>query len=202
MMLPLFIHEFIPSTAVEGPGQRACLWVQGCSIRCSGCMVPHTWDTRNGKETDTATLAQTILSIKDIEGLTILGGEPMDQAAALLPLLQTVKQHGLSLMLFSGYTKASLIASGCPFKKAIIELCDIFVDGPYIKDLTDFSRPWVGSSNQNIYFQSPKYKHLEHNLSSVNNKIEIRIEENGAIKLNGMLPKEKFTAIQKMLKMI
>ncbi|MCW3463996.1 4Fe-4S single cluster domain-containing protein [Chitinophaga nivalis] len=194
----LYIHDFIPSTAAEGPGQRACLWVQGCSVRCPGCMVPHTWDQRKGKATDTHTLAQTILAVPGIEGLTVLGGEPLDQAAALLPLLQTVKAVGLSLMLFSGYTKAQLQAEGCPDKQAIMDLCDIFVDGPYVQALTDFSRPWVGSSNQQIYFQTPTYQHLENKLSDIQNKVEIRIDENGGVKINGMLPAEKFRLLRQL----
>lgn len=199
-MKPLFIHDFIPSTAVEGPGQRACLWVQGCSIRCKGCMVPHTWDKSKGKEVNVAELAQTIISIKGIEGLTVFGGEPMDQAEALLPLLSAIKDHGLTLMLFSGYTKETLLQSGCEFKKAVIELCDIFVDGPYVEALTDFSRPWIGSSNQNIYFQTPRYKHLEKDMSSIQNKIEIRIDEQGSVKINGMMRKEEFRDIQEIVK--
>jgi len=199
-MQPLYIHDFIPSTAVEGPGQRACLWLQGCSIRCSGCMVPHTWDRNKGKQIDTVELIDKILSSDDIEGLTVLGGEPMEQAEALLPLLQAVKARGLSLMLFSGFTKEFLLTQGNTFQQAILPLCDIFIDGPYIKELTDFSRPWVGSSNQQIYFHSSRYQYLEQQLHTIQNKVEIRIGENGELKLNGMLPKEQFTDLQKLLK--
>lgn len=199
-MASLFIHDFIPATAVEGPGLRACLWVQGCSIRCHDCMVPHTWDRKKGKEVSVETLASDILAIEGIEGLTVLGGEPMEQAEALLPLLQIIKNSGLSLMLFSGYTKEQLLESNCPSKKAIIDLCDIFVDGPYQKENTDFSRPWVGSSNQRIYFQTDRYKHLENQLDTIHNKVELRIAEDGTVKVNGMLSKEKFIEIRQLVK--
>ncbi|GGH59321.1 anaerobic ribonucleoside-triphosphate reductase activating protein [Filimonas zeae] len=200
MKQPLYIHNFIPVTAAEGPGNRACLWVQGCAIRCKGCMVPHTWDKHKGRIADTDQLIQQILATPDIEGLTVLGGEPMDQAEALLPLLQAVTAQGLSLMLFSGYTRETLLASGGAAQKAIIDLCDIFVDGPYMQELTDFSRPWVGSSNQRIFFQTPRYQHLESQLNTISNKVEIRINDEGTITLNGMLPQEQFNELRELLK--
>ncbi|GEP88997.1 anaerobic ribonucleoside-triphosphate reductase activating protein [Chitinophaga terrae (ex Kim and Jung 2007)] len=200
--MELYINEFIPVTAVEGPGLRACLWVQGCSIRCDDCMVPHTWDRKKGKVADTSALLQILRETPGIEGLTVLGGEPMDQAPALLPFLEQVKASGLSLMLFSGYTREAILASGCPYKAAIIDLCDIFIDGPYVKDLTSFDRPWVGSGNQRIFFQTERYRHLENNLHTIENKVEIRITDEGEIAINGMMPKEKFIELQRSFRKI
>jgi len=201
-MESLYINAFIPVTAAEGPGLRACLWVQGCSIRCEDCMVPHTWDRSKGKVTDPSALLQILSATPEIEGLTVLGGEPMDQAAALLPFLLEVKALGLSLMLFSGYTKEAILESGCPHKVAIMALCDIFVDGPYVKALTSFERPWVGSTNQRIFFQTERYKHLEDKLHTIKNKVEVRIEEDGTIAINGMMPKEKFLELRQSLRNI
>lgn len=200
--MELYINDFIPVTAVEGPGLRACLWVQGCSIRCEDCMVPHTWDKNKGKVVDPSTLLQTLADTPDIEGITVLGGEPMDQAQALLPFLEQVKASGLSLMLFSGYTKEAILESGCPYKAGIIALCDIFIDGPYVKAFTSFDRPWVGSRNQRIFFQTERYKHLEGQLHTIENKVEIRIGEDGSIAVNGMMPKEKFLELRRSLRKI
>lgn len=165
-------------------------------------MVPHTWDRNKGKVVDPSSLLQILAETPDIEGITVLGGEPMDQAAALLPFLEKVKASGLSLMLFSGYTKEAILESGCPHKADIIELCDIFVDGPYVKALTSFERPWVGSSNQRIFFQTDRYKHLENNLHIIENKVEVRIDGDGVIAINGMMPKEKFLELQRSLRKI
>lgn len=197
--MELYINAFIPVTAVEGPGLRACLWVQGCSIRCEGCMVPHTWDRHKGKLADTSALLEVLTTTPEIEGLTVLGGEPMDQAEALLPFLQQVKASGLSLMLFSGYTQEAILESGCPHKAGILSLCDIFIDGPYIKSLTSFERPWVGSANQRIFFRTDRYRHLEGQLHTIENKVEVRIDEDGGIAINGMMPKEKFLELRRSL---
>ena len=52
----LRIHRFVPFTRAEGPGERACLWVQGCPIRCAGCAVPWTWDADAGEWMDAGTI--------------------------------------------------------------------------------------------------------------------------------------------------
>jgi anaerobic ribonucleoside-triphosphate reductase activating protein len=165
-------------------------------------MVPHTWDRKKGKVADTSALLQILRETPGIEGLTVLGGEPMDQAPALLPFLDQVKASGLSLMLFSGYTKEAILDSGCPHKAAIIALCDIFIDGPYVKALTSFDRPWVGSGNQRIFFQTERYRHLENNLHTIENKVEVRITDEGEIAINGMMPKEKFIDLQRSFRKI
>jgi len=191
----LYIHDFIPVTEVEGPGKRACIWVQGCSIRCKSCMVPHTWEQNAGQPICIDDLFAQLSSNQEIEGLTVLGGEPMDQAEALLPLLTNVKGIGLSLIVFTGYYLEQLTSSA---QKRIVELCDLLIDGPYVKSLTDFSRPWIGSKNQRIHFLTDRYKqqHLE------TYPIEVRIAPNGEIKINGMLSDTLLETLQKEFGMI
>jgi anaerobic ribonucleoside-triphosphate reductase activating protein len=180
----LYIHDFIPVTEVEGPGKRACIWVQGCSIRCEGCMVPHTWERDEGRPVFIDDLFNQLSSNQEIEGLTVLGGEPMDQAEVLLPLLTKVKEINLSIMVFTGYCLEQFTGNA---QKQIVELCDLLIDGPYVKTLTDFSRPWIGSKNQQMHFLTDRYRHLKNQPSAVNPPLEVRIAANGEIKINGML---------------
>lgn len=177
----LYIHDYIPVTEAEGPGKRFCIWLQGCSIRCEGCMAKHTWEIKTGEKIPIRDLVNLILSTKEIEGVTILGGEPMDQSKALSVLLKEIKQAGLSVLLFTGYLMEHLMKD--PEKKAVFELCDIVIDGPYIKEQTDFSRPLAGSANQRIFFLSERYHEL-----TAPNKVEIRMTRQGKITVNGMLP--------------
>jgi anaerobic ribonucleoside-triphosphate reductase activating protein len=192
----LYIHDFIPVTEVEGPGKRACIWVQGCSIRCEACMVPHTWERSEGRPVFVDDLFEQLSSNREVEGLTVLGGEPMDQAEALLPLLARVKKTGLSIMVFTGYRLEQLTGSA---QKQIVELCDLLIDGPYVKALTDFSRPWAGSKNQHIYFLTDRYRYLENLQPAANFPIEVRIAANGEIKINGMLPDTLLATLQREL---
>lgn len=197
----LYIHDFIPLTEVEGPGKRACLWLQGCSIRCKGCMAPHTWEQREGRPIAVDDLFNQLTSSQEIEGVTILGGEPMDQAEALLPLLAQIRAIPLSIMLFTGYCLEQLTT---PAQQQIIALCDLLIDGPYIQSLTDFSRPWIGSKNQQIHYLTDKYLYLKNQLSPTINHpqtsfspIEIRISATGEIKINGMFPDSLLSTLQR-----
>jgi len=110
-LLPIQLHRFLPVTEVEGPGKRACVWVQGCPIHCKGCGVPWTWNPKKGTRTTVDDIWKKIeMSIEkyDIEGITFLGGEPFEQALALAELGRRAKEKGLSIMAFSGYYKEQL----------------------------------------------------------------------------------------------
>ncbi|MBO1515413.1 4Fe-4S single cluster domain-containing protein [Metabacillus bambusae] len=190
------IHRFLPFTAVEGPGNRACLWVQGCSIHCKGCGVPWTWRKDGGENTPIDELFEEIKSsmIKNqIEGVTFLGGEPFDQAEALATLGRRLKEIGLSIMTFSGYTYGFLIEnkSNRSGWQELLSITDLLIDGPFVEEQLDLSRPWIGSANQNYRFLTDRYKHLEKALNKASNKIEVRIGEDGKVSINGMATQEQ-----------
>lgn len=189
--MKLVIHRYLPCTTVEGPGRRFCLWVQGCSIRCEGCGVPWTWSKQNGNTVTVEELFREIEKSRkenDIEGVTFLGGEPFDQAEALGKLAGMVKNGGLTVMLFSGYLYEDLKHRAQA--RDLLACTDLLIDGPFKKDKLDLSRPWVGSSNQRFHFLTSAYKYLESELSSISNKIEIRISKDGTVSVNGMATQE------------
>lgn len=68
----------------------------------------------------------------------------------------------------------------------MLEITDLLVDGPFMKEKLDVRRPWVGSSNQNYRFLSNRYIHLKNTLLNIPNKLEIRIEPSCKILVNGM----------------
>lgn len=180
------IHKYISRTEVEGPGKRFSIWLQGCSIRCKGCQAKDTWDAGEGTPMVVDDLFRMITATERIEGVTILGGEPLDQPEALLTLLRKIRSTTfLSVLLFTGYEMDSLTDS---LQKEIISLCDIVVDGPYREGLQDFSRAMIGSSNQRIHFITGRY--TQENWDNLPHSIEIRIGENGEVTLNGLWKKE------------
>ncbi len=71
--MKLRVYRFLPETKVEGPGKRACIWVQGCPIRCPGCFAPDTWEMEGGREYEIDDLAARILTNPVLEGVTFLG---------------------------------------------------------------------------------------------------------------------------------
>lgn len=195
--MKIYLHNIIENTRVEGPGLRTAIWVQGCSIQCEGCMIPSTWAFTKQQSHNVEELATMLVTNKNIEGITILGGEPFDQAEAIATLIKQIREKSkLSIMLFTGYTKEYLEKNN-PFYEEIISLVDILIEGPYIKSKTDFSREWIGSTNQKIHFLTDTYQHLKDKIYKNPNdhKIEIRLSKGGSVNINGMLPKEKLLQI-------
>lgn len=183
--MELRINRFIPYTRVEGPGERACIWVQGCPTRCPGCAVPGTWPKEGGEMVDTDNMAQRILKGPKIEGITFLGGEPFEQAAALAILGKSLQDAGLSVVTFTGYLLQDIINSGRKEWLNLVAVTDLLIDGPYRQDFADLSRPWVGSANQCYHFLTDRYSYLESDLQKIPNRLEIRIHTNGTILING-----------------
>ncbi|MCZ3366918.1 MULTISPECIES: 4Fe-4S single cluster domain-containing protein [Methanobacterium] len=180
------IRRFLPETKVEGPGNRACIWVQGCSIQCSDCAVPESWPTSGGEKVKVEELAQKILNIPNIEGITFSGGEPFDQAKSLASLGCIVQKEGLSVVTFTGYTLENIQNSADPGWQDLLSVTDLLIDGPYISEGHDPTNLWVGSYNQRYHFLTSRYIHLKYEISDVSNRIEVRIQEDGSILVNGM----------------
>jgi len=186
--LKLRIFQFIPRTEVEGPGVRACIQVQGCPIQCTDCGVPQTWSTKGGRIIDTKGLVNQILTGPSISGITFLGGEPFVQAAALADVGRQVKEHGLSVVTFTGYVLEDLQRANRDDFNELLAVTDLLIDGPFQKEKVDFSRPWVGSNNQRYHFLTDRYLHLESTLASIPNRIEVRLKPDGRILINGLTP--------------
>jgi anaerobic ribonucleoside-triphosphate reductase activating protein len=184
--MELRIHRFLPRTHVEGPGERACLWVQGCPLRCPGCAVPSTWPNEGGEIVQTGDLAQRIVQGPRVEGVTFAGGEPFAQAAALAALGRSLRNAGLSVTTFTGYQLQDIVDSGRREWLDLVAVTDLLIDGPYRRDLADLTRPWVGSANQRYHFLTDRYRHLGAGLPGIANRWEIRLQSDGAVLINGM----------------
>ena len=184
--------RFLPATTAEGPGLRSALWVQGCSVRCPGCFNPHLWAETGGTVEDTVDLAARFVTDAvgaGVEGITLLGGEPFDQAAALAVIAEAFRAAGLTVMTFSGYTLDRLTewSAGREDVARLLAATDLLIDGPYLRDSPDAVRPWLGSTNQGIRALTPAYADevavIERN--GGRDRLEIRISRDGRIDVNG-----------------
>lgn len=122
----------------------------------------------------------------DIEGITVLGGEPFEQPDDLLELLRTAKQRNLSTIVFTGYNYLELINQFKPLDH-FKEYIDVLIDGFYDETLRSFSVPMIGSINQKYYFFSDRYRLKDF----PPNKVEIYISKNGVVRFSGMGDFEK-----------
>jgi anaerobic ribonucleoside-triphosphate reductase activating protein len=180
------VARVVPRTIAEGPGTRFAIWVQGCEIRCDGCFNPHLWAPRGGVLTPPGSLAAAAREHR-VEGITLLGGEPFEQAAALAELARLVQEADLSVMVFTGYYLEELEAQiGLnPSVKDLLDATDLLVDGPYLAAQPELARPWVGSTNQRFHFLTDRYQHLRDGLSALPDRLEVRIRADGTVSVNG-----------------
>jgi len=155
----LNIATWMPCTTAEGPGVRFALWVQGCTLRCPGCCNPEMFADAPRYVMSIEEIMAMLLEARrehEIEGITVLGGEPFEQAEALARLAARAQAEGLSVMIFSGFTREELATRG-DAAAALLSQIDILVDGRYDRALHTESRRWIGSTNQRVHFLSERY---------------------------------------------
>lgn len=152
----------------NGPGIRTSLFVSGCGFQCLDCFQPQTWDFNYGRPFDerAARLVLDNVAKPYCSGLSILGGDPLWQSVEGMEQLHklTDEVHLLdkTVWLWSGFTWESLTDAIRHFpatqsdaelavaRHSLVCACDVFVDGPFQKDLKDLSLAWRGSSNQRV----------------------------------------------------
>jgi len=78
----------------------------------------------------------------------------------------------------------------------LLEVTDLLIDGPYKRELPDYSRPWIGSSNQHYHFLTERYRHIEHQLHTIPNRLEVAISPDGIVQINGMGTPEQINALR------
>ena len=179
------IHRIVSKTLAEGPGCRFCIWVQGCKHHCKGCFATDTWDMALGEEYSAQQLIGMLeKELPQIDGVTLLGGEPFLQAEELSIVAGYVRSQGKSVIAFSGYTYDELLNSEEDGIKKLLANVDLLIDGKYIEELQDFSRPLVGSENQRFIYLSDKIS--PEVMESYKNRFEVRISKEGVVTVNGM----------------
>lgn len=144
------IAGVIEESIVDGPGIRFVIFTQGCPHDCPGCHNPQTHDFTGGRLTTAEELLERISSNPLLSGVTFSGGEPFCQAKALVPLARALRGMGKHIMAYSGYTWEQLTQQGDDDMRALLELCDVLVDGPYIEAQRDLMLRFRGSRNQRL----------------------------------------------------
>lgn len=183
----LNVASRLPFTEAEGPGRRAALWLQGCNKRCRGCCNPSYLPIVERELVSACSVLEWLESTHheyDLEGVTFLGGEPMLQAQGLSVVAQGAHSLGLSVMIFSGYTKNELDLLRLPGTQQLLRYTDVLVDGPYDANLPDHMRSWVGSSNQKFNYLTERYdSRIEQ--ENTEREVEIHIKVDGSVFVNG-----------------
>ena len=178
----------LPYTEAEGPGRRAALWVQGCNKRCRGCCNPAYLQLVERELVSASSVLDWLGNAHhahDLEGVTFLGGEPMLQAQGLAVVAQGAQSLGLSVMVFSGYTKNELDVLRLPGADQLLRYTDVLVDGPYEANLPEHSRRWAGSTNQQFHYLTARYDARIESDGEVERVLEVRLQTDGSAFING-----------------
>ncbi|WP_407833155.1 4Fe-4S single cluster domain-containing protein [Vibrio rotiferianus] len=160
-MAMINLAHFIPCSVSEGPGKRAVIWVQGCHLDCEGCCNPELQSFRPATLCDIEELIEKIVEAKrnhDIEGITLLGGEPMLQAQGLALLAEACQSFKLSVMIFTGFTLNMLKQQSLLGSERLLNATDLLVDGPYLRRKPETERNWCGSTNQQFHYLTDRYQ--------------------------------------------
>jgi anaerobic ribonucleoside-triphosphate reductase activating protein len=169
----MYIHNRIANSTANGPGERVVVWVQGCSLACSGCWNSETHPFVKDKDILISELADWILN-QNVEGVTFSGGEPFQQAPALELLISFIKERRpeLSIGSFTGYTLQELrdgkfkwwhpelrtmIPGDAKLSNAILKQMDFIIAGRYNQLQRCDDKPLCGSRNQEVHFLSTRY---------------------------------------------
>lgn len=180
-MTQLNIAEICPATHTLGPGKRFVIWVQGCCFNCPGCVSPEWIPEKKAVLADVKRLGEYILSVTNIDGLTVSGGEPMLQAEALSELFDYLRSsRDISIMCYSGFTLEQLQAKSDPAINKVLTQIDILIDGLYINSLND-NQVWRGSSNQVVHFLTSRHVDDAEFFTQRRRDVEIHVRENSAL---------------------
>jgi len=183
-----------------GPGNRLGIWMQGCSIRCKGCISADTWANGNEQSTvqDLLSSVSDWLSLAD--GVTISGGEPFDQPEALRCLLIELRKRNRNadILVYSGYSKELLE----PHLSEMVDLIDCLISDPYLIEETD-ELPLRGSDNQRLTTLTPlgneRFYEYKTRKTKKSRKFDFMIEEGGEVWLAGIPRRDDFRKLEAVM---
>ncbi|MCM1086641.1 MAG: radical SAM protein [Muribaculaceae bacterium] len=158
----MYIDRILYPIETLGPGKRLVIWVRGCSRHCKGCANPELWDISNSKYfpvEDIAQIIQNIYADSPFDGVTISGGDPLEQKEELLLLLDEISKITDDVLLYTGYTYQEVCALLTKEElMALMGKLSVLIDGPYVEKLNTKDAVLRGSSNQQIIYCSDKYR--------------------------------------------
>lgn len=180
------IAHIEPLSHIYGPGERFVVWFQGCELACKGCWNREMWSFKSNQLIHREQLLEDILHTTSINGVTFLGGEPLQQSNNLWWLLRQIRKHSnLTLFLFTGYEESELRRDN-HFSK-IHQLCDIAAVGRYQVDERNMNQQWVGSDNQIIIYPSRSRELVKPKRI---NQVEIIVDSDESIRILGFPDEE------------
>lgn len=183
-MSALSVHSIEWSSRANGPGVRAVVWTQGCTLACAGCFNPLTHVRRT--ETHAVDDLARDLIARAQDGVTITGGEPFQQWEVVGLLLRRLRDHDqdLSILVFTGYTVPELHRLHADAVEVLAHI-DVLVAGRYVAQRSQHDTPLLGSANQQVHLLSSRHTREELATTPLG---EIIIGADGSVTVSGVAP--------------
>ena len=146
------IARILYPVEVLGPGKRIGIWLAGCPHHCPNCCNPELWEQRPEFEISVEAIfdfVQQIAAQRQVDGITISGGDPFSQAGQLSKLLDKLNILTEDILVYTGYTISELQSSQNPDIQDCLDRIAVLIDGRYEESLND-GAPLRGSSNQQV----------------------------------------------------
>jgi anaerobic ribonucleoside-triphosphate reductase activating protein len=184
-----------------GPGRRVGIWMQGCSIRCPGCISADTWAFGRGDTHLSELLAQLDQWLPVADGITISGGEPFDQAPALEALLRRLRERtAADILVYSGHSFETLQ----PQLARMEGLIDALMTDPFIAGERQ-SLALRGSDNQRLHLLTPEGKrrftrYCEPSIDE--HAFDVMFDEDGSVWFAGIPRQDEFRRIKEKLTLL
>ncbi len=182
LMTPWRVHAVLPRSVANGPGRRFTIWSQGCALACPGCFNPETHGSADGAVRTVGELVDVVLAeVPGIEGVTLTGGEPLEQPGAVAAFCAEVTARAdLGVIVLTGFTRAEIEADSA--RAGAVAAVDLVVAGRYNRRMP-VAAGLRGSSNKVYWDRTGRYRPGE--LEAVPD-LEVLVGVDGAITVTGM----------------
>ena len=137
---------------VDGPGLRTVIWTQGCLHHCKECQNPQTWDMEGGGLVPVQDVLDAIDELRNQDGLTFSGGDPMFQVEACNVIAEYCKKKGYNIWVYTGFTYDEIMKLAKKNKTYIdfLKNTDVLCDGSFKINERDLGLLFRGSRNQRL----------------------------------------------------
>lgn len=182
-----------------GPGKRLGIWLQGCPIRCPGCISVDTWDANRGGVPLDRLPEHLGPWLREADGITISGGEPFAQPEALLALLRYLRaQSDIDVLVYSGFGLEAIEET----LRAAAGLIDALITDPFQWDAPQ-TLALRGSDNQRLHLLTDKgrekFSSYARALTSADQVLDVMFDEDGTIWLAGIPRRDDFIRLRTLL---
>lgn len=197
-MTTVFVSRLHYPVTALGPGRRAGLWLQGCSIRCPGCISVDTWEQGVGAMPVAEVLGRLATIAGEADGLTVSGGEPFDQPDALAAVLTHWRAvAGTSTLVFTGRELGEVEG----WLSEHPGLVDALVTGPFRSDLPQ-TLALRGSDNQRIHALTAAGAGVlsyDRPVTPADHRLDVTFDEHGHAWLAGIPARGEMARLRRVL---